>query len=74
MKIVYCLNSLMYNGGIERTTISKANALTDIYNHEVYIIVTDHIGDRLIQPLSDKVHLIHLKIDYDSISETSVIM
>ena len=42
MKIVYCLNSIRYLGGIQRVTVVKANALAEIENNEVYIIVTDN--------------------------------
>lgn len=30
MKIVYCLNSIRYLGGIQRVTLVKANALADV--------------------------------------------
>lgn len=64
MKIVYCLNSIRYLGGIQRVTIVKANALAEIPNNEVHIIVTDNTNGELIHPLSSKVHLIDLKINY----------
>lgn len=40
MRIAYCLNSIRYLGGIQRVTIVKANALADISDNEVYIIVS----------------------------------
>lgn len=41
MKIVYAINSIRGLGGIQKVTILKANALADISQNEVYIIVTD---------------------------------
>ena len=39
MKIVYCLDELEAVGGIERVTIAKANALSQVPGNEVYLIV-----------------------------------
>lgn len=64
MRIVYCLNSIRYLGGIQRVTIAKANALADISDNEVYIIVSDNRGGRIVHPLSPKVHLIDLDVNY----------
>lgn len=64
MRIAYCLNSIRYLGGIQRVTIAKANALADISDNEVYIIVSDNRGGRIVHPLSPKVHLIDLDVNY----------
>ena len=64
MRIAYCLNSIRYLGGIQRVTIVKANALADISDNEVYIIVSDNRGRRIVHPLSPKVHLIDLDVNY----------
>lgn len=64
MKIVYCLNSIRYLGGIQRVTITKANALADISGNEVHVIVTDNKEGILVQQLSQKVDLIDLNINY----------
>lgn len=64
MKIVYCLNSIRYLGGIQRVTVVKANALADIEGNEVYIVVTDNKKGVITEPLSSKVHLIDLDINY----------
>lgn len=64
MKIVYCLNSIRYLGGIQRVTIVKANALTEIKDNEVYIAVTDNKNGVFTESLSPKVHLIDLDINY----------
>ncbi len=64
MKIVYCLNSIRGFGGIQKVVIVKANALAEMPGNEVYLVVTDHKKGTLHEPLSDKVHLIDLHIDY----------
>ncbi|WP_297900465.1 glycosyltransferase family 4 protein [uncultured Parabacteroides sp.] len=64
MRIVYCLNSIRYLGGIQRVTIVKANALAEIVGNEIYIIVTDNKKGYLVHPLSSKVHLIDLDVNY----------
>lgn len=63
MRIVYALNSICYWGGIERVTISKANALAEMADNEVWIIVTDHYRVPVL-PLSPKVKVLDLKIGY----------
>lgn len=42
MKIVYSINSIRGLGGIQKVTLLKTNALADIFQNEVYIIVTDN--------------------------------
>lgn len=64
MKIVYCLNSIRYLGGIQRVTVVKANALAEIEDNEIYIAVTDNKNGVFTEPLSPKVHLIDLDINY----------
>lgn len=66
MKIVYCLNSIRYLGGIQRVTIVKANALADRPENEVYIIVTDNEKGLFVESLSPKVYLIDLAVNYYS--------
>ena len=64
MKIVYCVNSIRYIGGIQRVTVVKANALAEIPGNEVYIVVTDNKAGPETHKLSPKVHLIDLDINY----------
>ena len=65
MKIVYCLNSINYIGGIENVTVTKANALAEIVDNEVFVIVSDHkeaVG--FANRLYNSVHLINLGVNY----------
>lgn len=66
MKIVYCLNSIRYLGGIQRVTIQKVNALAEIEGNEIFVAVSDNKGGVLVEPLSAKVHLVDLDINYYS--------
>ncbi len=66
MKIVYCLNRLNIIGGIERVTVIKANAFSQLPGNEVYIILSDNHGDDVPFELSPAVHLIDMKIDYSA--------
>lgn len=63
MRIVYCTDSICYAGGIQRITISKANALSQIDENEVWIIVTDN-KQKPVLPIDKKVHIIDLGINY----------
>lgn len=63
MKIVYCTDSICYLGGIQRITIAKASALADITGNEVWIVVTDNRKE-MVLPISSKVHIIDLNINY----------
>jgi len=67
MKIAYCLLSVrtVGGGGIQRVTVVKANALAEVAGNEVYVIeAEDDKKLPLINPISPKVHLIDLGINY----------
>lgn len=64
MNIVYCIDSVCYPGGIQRITIAKANALAAIESNNVSIVVTDNKRPKPVLPISDKVSLVDLGIDY----------
>lgn len=65
IKIAYCTPSLYIPGGIERVLTTKANYLADILNYDVYIILTDGNGKQPYYPLSSKIHLINLDINFE---------
>lgn len=64
MRIIYCTDTICHPGGIQRTTIAKANALAEVDGYEVWIVVTDHKLSKPILEVSDKVHIIDLDINY----------
>lgn len=63
MRIVYCLNSIHTYGGVERITISKANALSCIGGNEVWIISLKNGGKHAF-PIDKRVHIIYLEVNY----------
>lgn len=64
MKIIFCLNSIRYLGGIQKVTIVKANALAEIPGNEIYLAVSDNKEGVQTEPLSEKVKLIDLNVNY----------
>ncbi len=64
MRIVYCTDSVCHAGGIQRITVAKANALADIEGNEVWIVVTDNKRPKPVLPISEKVHLVDLDVNY----------
>lgn len=65
MKIIYLYPSLTTLGGADRMIIQKANYLADRLGYEVYII-TDSQGDSpYIYALSDNVHHIDTRINFN---------
>ena len=63
MKIVYCIDSICGIGGIQRSTVIKANALSGIEGNEVWVIVADNTG-KAYSKLSGKVHFVDLAVNY----------
>lgn len=63
MKIVYCLQGLHRKGGIERVVTTKANYLADL-GYEVHIVTTDQGSSTVAFPLSDRVQLHDLDLNY----------
>lgn len=63
MKVVYCTDTVCCPGGTQLVTIVKANALAEIDGYEVWIVVTDNKGESML-PISDKVHLVDLDVNY----------
>jgi glycosyltransferase involved in cell wall biosynthesis len=64
MRIVYCLYQLHEIGGVERVTITKANALAMVPGNEVFIVVVDNVGKEVPFELSTAIHFIDMKINY----------
>ncbi len=64
MRIVYCVDSIRYIGGIQRVTVVKANALAEIPGNEVFIVVADNQRGQIQTRPSDKVRFIDLGVNY----------
>lgn len=66
-KIVYCTPSLYIAGGVERVLTMKANYFAEELGYDITIILTDGKGKRNFYPLSDKVKVVNLDIDFDEL-------
>lgn len=67
MKIAYCTPSLYIAGGIERVLTTKMNYLADKAGYEVWVILTDGKGKNPYFPLSDKIHIVNLDLNFEEL-------
>lgn len=67
IRISYCTPSLYTPGGVERVLTTKANYLAEKSNYEVYIILTDGKSKPPYYPLSPKVKIIQLDINFEEL-------
>ena len=65
--IAYCIPSLDHSGGMERVLTTKANYLAEQLGYDVSIIITDDKGTKPYFPLSEKIHVIQLDVNIDSL-------
>lgn len=67
LKIVYLSPSLYIAGGVERVLTTKANYFADVLGYDIYIILTDGKGKSPYYPLSPKVKVINLDINFEEL-------
>lgn len=67
MKIVYCTPALYMAGGVERVLTLKANYFAEHYGYDITIILTEGKGKALFYPLSEKVKVINLDINFEEL-------
>jgi len=67
LRIAYCIPSLYSVSGMERTLAIKANYFAEHFGYEVFIILTDGKERSNAFPLSEKIKVINLDINYDKI-------
>ena len=72
-KIVYCTPSLYMAGGVERVLSLKANYFAEYYGYDVTIITTDGQDLENFFPLSDKVKVVNLGINFEEMWHRSFI-
>lgn len=70
-KIVYCVPSLYIPGGVERVLTLKANYFADQLGYDVTIVLTDGKDKAPAFPLSDKVKVVNLDINFDELWDCS---
>ena len=66
-KIAYCIPLLNRASGMERVLTIKANYLAEKLEYDVSIILTDGKGEQPYFPLSNKIRIIQLDINIDSL-------
>lgn len=66
-KLVYCTPSLYVAGGLERVLTLKANYFAESYQYDVTIILTDGVGKPYYYPLSSKIKVINLDINFEEL-------
>lgn len=66
-KIVYCIPALYSSGGIERVVSIKASCFANQYGYDVTIIVTEGNGKPPFFPLSERVKVINLGLDFEEL-------
>ena len=72
-KIVYCTPALYMAGGVERVLTLKANYFAEYLGYDITIILTEGKDKPLFYPLSDKVKVINLNIDFEELWTCSFI-
>lgn len=73
-KIAYCIPSLHWPGGMERVITLKANYFAEIFHYDIYIIMTDGKDKVPYFPLSSKVNIINLDINFDHFHGKSLLI
>ena len=64
MKIAYIYPAFINIGGADKIIISKANYMADQWGYDIYLITDSQNGIEPFFPLSEKVHLIDLDINF----------
>ena len=72
-KIVYCTPALYSAGGTERVVSVKANYFVDVLGYDVTVIVTEGKNGNSFFPLSDKVEVINLGINFEELWNISFV-
>ena len=67
LKIVYVTPALYMAGGVERVLTLKANYFADHFGYDITVILTEGKGKPLFYPLSDKIKVINLDINFEEL-------
>ena len=63
MKVLYAVEAVNLRGGYDRIIIEKANYLAE-HGYEVIICVSSHALSKPFYPISEKVKLVDLNLDF----------
>ena len=67
LKIVYCTPALYMAGGVERVLTLKANYFAEHFDYDITIILTEGKEKPLFYPLSDKIKVVNLDINFEEL-------
>ena len=67
MKIVYVTPALYMAGGVERVLTLKANYFAENFGYDITIVLTEGKGKTLFYPLSPKVKVVNLDINFEEL-------
>ena len=67
LKIVYCTPALYMAGGVERVLTLKANYFAEHFDYDITIILTEGKDKPLFYPLSDKIKVVNLDINFEEL-------
>jgi len=67
LKLVYVTPALYMAGGVERVLTLKANYFAEHFGYDITIILTEGKGKPLFYPLSDKINVINLDINFEEL-------
>ena len=65
LKIVYCTPALYMAGGVERVLTLKANYFAEHFGYDITIILTEGKDKPLFYPLSEKIKVVNLDINFE---------
>ena len=72
-RIVYCTPALYMAGGVERVLTLKANYFAENFGYDITIILTEGKDKPLFYPLSNKIKVINLDINFEELWTCSFI-
>lgn len=72
-KIVYCTPALYSAGGTERVVSVKANYFADVLGYDVTVVVTEGKNGNSFFPLSDKVKVVNLGLNFEELWNISFV-
>lgn len=67
LHIVFCTPALYMAGGVERVLTLKANYFAEHFGYDITIILTEGKGKPLFYPLSEKVRVINLDVNFEEL-------
>ena len=73
LKIVYLTPALYMAGGVERVLTLKANYFADHFGYDITIILTEGKDKPLFYPLSDKIQVVNLDVNFEELWNCSFV-